>query len=147
MPGGRSYTRDELEHARAAIGHQVAAYRELDAAVTGDTPDAVELTALEAFAPLFFNHLTLALDRYFVDRSRMVTGEDARALNELERLVDSLLNNGGVLRADGAIEFRADESILGLRIGDRIRLTAAQFERLATACFEEIEAKYVVAVA
>ena len=147
MPGGRSYTRDELDHARAAINHQVAAYRELDAAVTGDTPDAVELTALEAFSPQFFNHLTLALDRYFVDRSRLVTGEDAKALKELDLLVDSLLHNGGVLRADDAIEFRADKSILGLQIGDRIRLTAAQFERLANACFEEIQEKFLAAAA
>lgn len=147
MPGGKSYTRDELDSARAAIGHQVAAYRELDAAIAGKTPDPVALTALETFEPLFFGNLTLTLDHYFVDRSRMVAGEDAKALNELELLVDSLINNGGVLRANDAIAFRADDSVLGLQIGERIRLTAAQFERLANACFEEIQAKFLAPAA
>lgn len=147
MAGGKSYTRDELDHAKAAIGHQVAAYRELDAAIAGETPDPVALTALETFEPLFFSNLTLTLDRYFVDRSRMVAREDAKALNELELLVDSLINNGGLLRANDAVAFRPDDSVLELQIGDRIRLTAAQFERLAHACFEEIEAKFLATAA
>ena len=147
MAGGKRYTRDELDQARAAIGHQVAAYRELDAAVTGDTPDAVELTALEAFEPLFFNNLTLTLDRYFVDRVREGIGKHGGALDELTLLVDSLMNNGALLRADDATVYRPDESVLGLHIGDRIRLTAPQFERLATACFEEIRARAVAAAA
>lgn len=32
--------------------------------------------ALEAFEALFFNNMTLVLDRYFVHRLRMVTGKD-----------------------------------------------------------------------
>jgi hypothetical protein len=36
-----------------------------------------------------------------------------------------------------------DESILKLEIGDRIRLSAAQFERLSRAFLDEIRAKFM----
>jgi hypothetical protein len=35
------------------------------------------------------------------------------------------------------------QSVLKLNVGDRIRLSAAQFERLAKAFFAEIERKYL----
>lgn len=49
------------------------AYRHLAQAINGDAEAAAALAALEA--PLF-NSLTLALDRFFVHRVRMVSGKD-----------------------------------------------------------------------
>jgi hypothetical protein len=59
--------------------------------------------------------------------------------HEVELLVESLINNDGVLRGNNAIEYVPTESVLKLEIGDRIRLTADDFERLATAFFAELE--------
>ncbi|MDX6527183.1 MAG: hypothetical protein QOI43_2694, partial [Gaiellales bacterium] len=93
--------------------------------------------------PLFLNNLTLALDRYFVHRIRVVTGKDGNPLNEVELISDSLMSNDGVLRGNNVIKLVPDQSVVKLEIGDRIRLSAAQFERLSTAFLAEIEARFV----
>ena len=105
------------------------------ASTTDETVDA----ARESFDAQFFPRLVLALDRPFVHRLRMVTGKDGNPLNEVELLVESLINNDGVLRGNNAIEYVPAESVLKLEIGDRIRLTADDFERLPTAFFAELE--------
>jgi hypothetical protein len=87
--------------------------------------------------------MTLVLDRYFVDRLRMVTGKDGNPLNEVELMSDSLMNNDGVLRGNNVIKLFPDQSVLKLNIGDRIRLSAAQFQRLSKAFFTEIESKFL----
>jgi hypothetical protein len=87
--------------------------------------------------------MTLVLDRYFVDRLRMVTGKDGNPLNEVELMSDSLMNNDGVLRGNNVIKLIPDQSVLKLNIGDRIRLSAAQFQRLSKAFFTEIESKFL----
>lgn len=56
------------------------------------------------FEPLFFNNLALALDRFFVHRLRVVTGKDTNALNELELICDSLMNNENVMRGASVIK-------------------------------------------
>ena len=53
------------------------------------------------------------------------------------------VNNDGVLRGNNVIKFVPDKSVVKLNIGDRIKLTAAQFERLAKAFFAEIESKFL----
>jgi hypothetical protein len=58
-------------------------------------------------------------------------------------LADSLMNNNGVLRASTVIKLIPEKSVVGLRIGDRIQLTADQFERLSTAFFAELERKFL----
>jgi hypothetical protein len=78
-----------------------------------------------------------------VRRLRGVTGKDANPLDEVELLVDSLINNDGVLRAISVIAYVPAQSVLGLEIGDRIRLTVDDFERLAAAFFAELERKYL----
>jgi hypothetical protein len=65
------------------------------------------------------------------------------ALNEVEGLNDSLMNNSGVLRASTVIQLNPDQSVTKLQFGDSIQLSAEQFERLATAFFGEIEEKFV----
>jgi hypothetical protein len=76
MLGRKSYTQEELEHCKAAVGQQLAAYKRLVNAVGGATKDKKVSSALDAFEALFFNNMTLVLDRYFVHRLRMVTGKD-----------------------------------------------------------------------
>jgi hypothetical protein len=87
--------------------------------------------------------MTLVLDRYFVHRLRVVTGKDGNPLNEVELMSDSLMNNDGVLRGNNVIKLIPDESVLKLNTGDRIRLKAAQFERLSKAFFTEIQSNFL----
>jgi hypothetical protein len=131
MLGRKTFTREELETARTTMSEQLAAYARLDGAKT------------EEFEPLFCNSLLLALDRFFVHRLRGVTGKDANPLNEVELLVESLMNNGGVFRGNNVIKLKPEETVLGLRPGDPIRLSEADFRRLADAFFADLEAKYV----
>jgi hypothetical protein len=141
MLGRKDYTPEELDHATTAVDRQIAAYKKLVKAI--DTSEPKVASALEDFEPLLFNSLTLALDRYFVHRVRMVTGKDGNPLNEVELLVESLMNNGGVLRGNNVIKLVPEQSVLKLNIGDRIRLSAAQFERLSKAFLAEIRSKFV----
>jgi hypothetical protein len=101
MLGRKTYTQQEFDGARAAIDEQLAAYAQLVEAIGGPSPDSAASMALDAFEPLFFKNMTLVLDRYFVHRLRTVTGTEGNALNEVELITDSLLNNDGVLREQG----------------------------------------------
>lgn len=132
MLARKDFTREELDTARAGVDERLAAYRRLEG---GD--------ALDAFEPLFCHSLLLALDRPFVHRVRMVTGKGGTPLNEVELLVDSLMDNGGVLRTNTVIDYVPARSVLGLEPGQEIRLDVESFERLANAFFAELEAKYV----
>ena len=143
MLGRKDYTKDELDEARTVVGQQLAAYKQLVKAAERASSDATVTSALEAFEPLFLNNMTLVLDRYFVHRIRAVAGKDGNPLNEVELLTESLMNNGGVLRGNNVIKFVAEESVLKLNIGDRIKLTAGQFERLARSFFAEIESRFL----
>ena len=143
MLGRKDYTREELEQARTAVDRQLAAYRKLVKALNGAGDDPKVASALEAFEPLLFDNMALVLDRYFVHRLRGVTGKDGNPLNEVELLTDSLMNNDGVLRGSSVVNFVPGESVLKLNIGDRIQLTAAEFERLASAFFADIESKFL----
>ncbi len=141
MLGRKTYNQEELDHARSAIDRQLAAYKQLVAAI--DTSDADVAAGLGEFEPLFLNHLTLALDRYFVHRLRVVTGKHGNPLNEVELLVESLINNDGVLRGNKVITLIAGESVLKLGIGDSIRLSLEEFERLSAAFLADLDAKFV----
>jgi hypothetical protein len=143
MLGRKNYTREELDHAKTAIDKQLAAYRKLVKAVDGASSDPKVTSALEAFEPLFFNNMTLVLDRYFVHRLRMVTGKDGNPLNEVELMSDSLMNNDGILRGNNAIKLIPDQSVLKLNIGEEIGLSQAQFERLSKAFLTDIESKFL----
>lgn len=132
MFGRKNYTREEIDHARATVDQQLAAYRAL--------PDA---PALDAFEPLFFDTMLLALDRPFVHRLRMVTGQDGNPLNEVEVLCESLMNNDGVLRTGNVIKLVPDQSVTKIAIGDPIRLDTDQFTRLADAFLAELEGRFL----
>ena len=130
MLGRKNFTQEELDAARSAVGAQLAAYRTL-----GAPADDVEVT--------HFNAMALALDRRFVHRLRGVTGKDGTPLNELELIADSLMNNDGVLQGNTVVTYDAARSVTGLKIGDPVRLTAGDFERLATGVLDELTAKYL----
>ncbi len=142
MLGRKNYKQEELDQCKEAIQKQLAAYNRLVKAIDGTAGKKVA-SALTAFEPLFFNNMTLALDRYFVHRLRMVTGKDSNPLNEVELLSDSLMNNEGVLRADNVIKYDPDESVVKLQVGDPIKLTESDFERLSSAFFAELERRFL----
>jgi hypothetical protein len=143
MLGRKDYTHEEFDQCKLTIGQQLAAYKALVKAVAGATTDTKVNSALDAFEPLFFNNLTLALDRHFVHRVRMVTGKDGNPLNEVEMICDSLMNNDGVLRDSNVIKLIPEQSVVKLQIGDPIRLTEEEFERLSAAFLAEIERRFL----
>jgi hypothetical protein len=142
MLGRKDYRPEEVAGAQTVVKRQLAAYRTLAKAVD-QAADPKAAAALEALEPLLFNNMALALDRYFVHRLRMTTGKDGNPVNELELVSDSLMNNDGVLRGNNVIKYVPEQSVLKLDIGDEIKLSAADFDRLAKAFFADLEAKFV----
>jgi hypothetical protein len=142
MLGRKDYRPEEVAGAQTVVKRQLAAYRKLAKAVD-DAADPKAAAALEALEPLLFNNMALVLDRYFVHRLRMTTGKDGNPVNELELVSDSLMNNDGVLRGNNVIKYVPEQSVLKLEPGDRIELSAAQFDRFAKAFFADLEAKFV----
>jgi hypothetical protein len=142
MLGRKNYTREELDHSKAVIDRQLAVYETLVKAADAAADKTVG-SALEAFETPFFNNMLLALDRPFVHRIRAVTGKDGNPLNEVELLCESLINEDGILRGNNVIKLIPEESVVKLQIGDPIRLTADEFERLASAFFAELERRFL----
>jgi len=143
MLGRKNYTPAELDHARQAVDRQLAAYKKLVKAIDAATSDPKVAAAREAFEPLFFNNMTLVLDRYFVHRIRPVSGKDGNPLNEVELMAESLMNHDSVLTGNKVIKLVPEESVVKLNLGEKIKLTGAQFECLAKAFFAEIEARFL----
>ena len=142
MLGRKDYTQDELDNGRARVKQQLSAYRKLakDIGKSGDEGLAADLASFEE---VFFNNLALTLDRLYVHRLRSVTSKGCTPLNELELIVESLLNNDGVFRGNKVIKYRPSEAVVGLAEGDRIELTARDFERLSAAVLDDIEGRFV----
>jgi hypothetical protein len=143
MLGRKNYTQEELDHSKTEIDQQLAAYKKLVKAIAGATTDKKVNSALEGFEARFFNNMILVLDRPFVHRLRVVTGKGGTPFNEVELLYDSLMNNNGILRANNVIKLIPEQSVVKLHIGDPIRITAKDFERLSAAFFAEIEHKFL----
>ena len=132
------------EGAQVSSGDTVATIEamKMEASITAPVDGTVERIALSGPQAVEGGDLVLVLDRYFVHRVRMVTGNDGNPLNEVEMYVDALLNNDGVLEASTVIKLKPSESVLKIEFGDRIELTVADFERLSSAFFAEIEAGF-----
>jgi hypothetical protein len=81
-----------------------------------------------------------------VHRLRIVTGKDGNPINEVELISDSLMNNNGVLRGSNVIKYVPEQSVTKLKVGDTIRLTEDDFERLSAAFLDELERKFVPAI-
>jgi hypothetical protein len=142
MLGRTTYTRAELDHARAAISEQMAAYQRLVRAVDASGEERAT-SSLRTFEPHFFNDLVQVLHRYFAHRTRAVAGTDENPLNEVELLSESLTTNAGILRGSTAVASASERSVLGLELGTAIRLSADQFARLSRAFFVDLEAKFL----
>jgi len=84
MLGRKNYTQEEFDNDRTAINEQIAAYKKLSMAIASEKANKKLQSSLKDFEGLFFNNLTLVLDRYYVHRLRMVTGKDCNPLNEVE---------------------------------------------------------------
>lgn len=129
MLGRKNFTADEMTAARKAVAETLQAF------AAAGSPDVAET--------VYFNNALLALDRRFVHRVRMVTGKEGTPLNELELLVSSLMDHDGTFTTTGTvIKYDASTSVLGLKPGDRVALSSADFERVAAACVEELAAKF-----
>jgi hypothetical protein len=140
MLGRKDYTKDELAHATKTVNDTVAAYKKLAKAVEA-SGDSKARAALEAFEPVLFRDLTLTLDRLFVHRIRKVAGNDNNPLNEVELITESILA-GAPFTTNNVLRYVPEESVTGLKPGDRIDLTADEFERLARAFLADIKAKF-----
>jgi hypothetical protein len=124
MQRRENYTKEEIEQCRAAIGHQLAAYKELVVTMDNAAGDTTAGSAQESFEALFFNNMALVLDRYFVHRlpGADYEGKDGNPLNEGRIVCDSLIINNGIMRGDKQIKLAPERSVLGLHVGDRIKL-------------------------
>ncbi len=145
MLGRKTYTQQEIDQGKAALEQQLVVYKKLVTAVASATTDERIDAAVEAFEALFFNNMTLVLDRYFVHRlpGADYEGKDGNPLNEVRIICDSLMNNDGVMRGDKQIKLTPERSVLKLNIGDPISLTDEEFERLSTAFFAELERRFL----
>lgn len=129
MLGRQSFTRDEIDAGKGAVAEQLAAWHGLPGDPSGDA----EAT--------YFNGMLLALDRRYVHRVRAVTGKETNPLTEVELLAESIMSRDGKLRIGGVIKYDTARSVLGFDAGQRVALTAAQFERLAVAFLLALEEK------
>ena len=72
---------------------QLGAYNRLVTAARAKTESGSKAfsSAVSAFEPLFFNHLVVVLDGFFVHRIRTIKGKDGNPLNEFRIICTSLL--------------------------------------------------------
>src|SRR6266487_25004 len=141
MLGMKTYPQDYIAACRARVDADLRAYREQ----VGKAPS-------KEFEGRFFNDQVLLLDYMFVHRLAGIEGKDGNPLNEVRALCNSLLFNQGKLQLDrlpgwpnsagGSLKLPTEKSVLKLKVGDEIKLSEADFVRLATAFFAEIERKY-----
>ena len=103
---------------------------------------AVLETLDENTPPPVCNHLAMALDRYFLHRKRSGEGGDGNALNELRMIADGVAECGGVMTRDATIDYRQDESVLGIAIGSELALKPSDLEKLAKPVFAEIRKRF-----
>ena len=89
--------------------------------------------------------MALVLDCYFVHRlsGPNYEGKDGNPLNEVRMIVDSLISHKGIMRSDKQLKLSPERSVLGIDVGDQIKLTEADFKRLSGAFFDELERRFL----
>lgn len=140
MLGRKNYTQEEIATGKDAIERQLAAYDAIEGALAKNDGGA-----RDAFSERFFNNMLLVLDRYYVHRlaGPNYEGKDGNPLNEVRIICDSLITNGGKMRADKQIKLPPEKSLAGLAVGDEIVLTREQFGRLSQGFFAELERRFL----
>jgi hypothetical protein len=53
------------------------------------------------------------------------------------------MNNAGVFQGNKVIKYVPEDSVVKLRAGDTIKLTATDFQRLSSAFFDELRSKFL----
>ena len=136
-----AYPQTFVDQCQQNLRSQLSAFDHLakTAKASSGTPVSAAVDTLE---PVFFNNLLLVLDSYFVHRSRTLEGKDGNALNEVRMLCASMVNHQGIFTADKAIKLDPARSLLKLHFGEEIRLSRADFERLAEAFFAQMEQRF-----
>jgi hypothetical protein len=134
MLGVKTYEPTYIEGCRTQLRDLLGAYDEVAA--------GAKRAAVEELTPRFLANLVLTLDAFFVHRLRTVEGKDGNPLNEVRMLVEAILQNDGVLRANTTIKYKPATSVLGYEIGAPIRLDRAAFDLLAERYFEELEKRF-----
>ncbi len=137
MLGMKTYERGYVNACRAKIDADVRAFKRSGA-------KGLETT--------FFNNLVLKMEYMFVHRFSGIEGKDGNPLNEVRVLCNSILLNEGKLQVEklpgwpnsavAGLKLPPDTSVLRLRVGDEVKVSEADFARLAKAFFAEIEKKY-----
>lgn len=138
------YPQAYIDQCRAAIDSDIKAFRTLTGAVAEASGKAAAKlsTAVDDLEPVFFNNMVLALENFFVHRTRGIEGKDGNPLNEVRVLANSLMNGDGRLVPEKSIKLDPSTSVLKLSAGDDIALREADFSMLAKAFFAELEDKF-----
>lgn len=134
MLGMSSYERDYIDACRKKVEADLAAF---------DALAGAGLKKANEFESVFFNNMVIVLENLFVHRLRTKEGKDGNPLNEVRLLASSLTGNDGKLAADKQIRLKPETSVLGLAVGDDIKLTRDDFARLHKGFFDELESKYM----
>ena len=142
MLGMKRYSREYIDACRARVDADLRAYRKQ----VGSSPT-------KEFESRFFNDQVLLLDYMFVHRLSGIEGKDGNPLNEVRVLCNSLLYNQGKLQVEkrpgwpnsavSGLKLPPEKSVLKLEAGDEVKLSEADFMRLAEAFFSEMERRYL----
>ena len=142
MLGMKKYTQEYIDACRARVDADLRAYRKY----AGKAPS-------KEFEVRFINDQVLLLDYMFVHRLSGIEGKDGNPLNEVRVLCNSLLLNQGKLQVDklpewpnsavSALTLPQEKSVLGLNVGDNVKVGEDDFMRLSEEFFAEIEKKYL----
>ena len=137
MLGMKTYEKDYVDACRAKIDADVRAFKRAGS-------KELETT--------FFNNMVLKLEYMFVHRLTGIEGKDGNPLNEVRVVCNSILFNQSKLQIDklpgwpnsagSGIQLPPDKSVLKLKPAEEIKVSEADFVRLAKAFFAEIEKKY-----
>jgi hypothetical protein len=139
-----SYPQEFVDATRSKIDAQVDAYNALVTAAeaAAGAKDTKLGPAIAGFEPLFFNHMVMALDNYFLHRGRNLEGKDGNPLNEVRVLCNSITNNDAKMLKDNTIKMKSAASVLTYEVGADIKLNEDDFRRLAKAFLREIEIRF-----